>query len=90
MILAVVMHNGHSIEVGVAAALGTALIVGAFDYGVLIAYVGMPPFVVTLAMLSFARGLRQQGIPSAGRTQLIDATAIHSLQIVPPRSIWRT
>ena len=58
MILAVVMHNGHSIEVGVAAALGTALIVGAFN-GVLIAYVGMPPFVVTLAMLSFARGLQQ-------------------------------
>ena len=27
---------------------------------------------------------------SAGRTQLIDATAIHALQILPPRSIWRT
>ncbi len=56
MILAEVMHNGYSIEVGIAAAIGTALIVGAVN-GVLIAYVGMPPFVVTLAMLSFGRSL---------------------------------
>src|SRR5271169_6078744 len=56
MILAVVMHAGYSIEIGVAAAIGTALIVGAVN-GVLIAYVGIPPFVVTLAMLSFARSL---------------------------------
>ena len=32
----------------------------------------------------------QQPNSSAGRTHLIDATAIHSLQILPPRSIWRT
>ena len=56
MILAVVMHAGYSIEAGVAAAIGTALIVGAVN-GVLIAYIGIPPFVVTLAMLSFARSL---------------------------------
>ncbi len=56
MILAVVMHSGYSIEIGIAAALGTALLVGAVN-GVLIAYVGIPPFVVTLAMLSFARSL---------------------------------
>ena len=56
MILAVVMHAGYSIEIGIAAAIGTALIVGAVN-GVLIAYVGIPPFVVTLAMLSFARSL---------------------------------
>ena len=54
MILAVVMHAGASIEVGVAAAIITSLIVGAFN-GALIAYVGMPPFVVTLGMLSIAR-----------------------------------
>ncbi len=56
MILAVVMHAGYNIEIGIAAALGTALIIGAIN-GVLIAYVGIPPFVVTLAMLSFARSL---------------------------------
>jgi len=47
MILAVVMHAGYSIEVGIVAALGTALLIGAIN-GVLIAYLGMPPFVVTL------------------------------------------
>ena len=56
MILAVVMHNGYSIEIGIAAAIGTALLVGAVN-GLLIAYIGIPPFVVTLAMLSFARSL---------------------------------
>src|SRR6202050_3866104 len=56
MILAVVMHAGYSIEVGIAASLGTALLVGAIN-GVLIAYLGIPPFVVTLGMLSIARSL---------------------------------
>jgi ribose transport system permease protein len=56
MVIAVVMHNGYSIYVGIAASLATALAVGAFN-GVLIAYVGMPPFVVTLGMLSIARSL---------------------------------
>lgn len=56
MVLAVVMHAGYSIEVGIAASLGTALVVGAFN-GILIAYLGMPPFVVTLGMLSIARSL---------------------------------
>jgi ribose transport system permease protein len=56
MILAVVMHAGYSIEVGIAASLGCALLVGAFN-GILIAYLGIPPFVVTLGMLSIARSL---------------------------------
>ncbi len=56
MILAVIMHAGFSIYVGVAAALGTSLLVGAIN-GVLIAYLGIPPFVVTLGMLSIARSL---------------------------------
>jgi ribose transport system permease protein len=56
MILAVVMHAGYNIEIGIAASIGTALIIGAVN-GVLIAYVGIPPFVVTLAMLSIARSL---------------------------------
>ena len=56
MVLAVVMHAGYSIEVGIAASIGTALLVGAFN-GILIAYLGFPPFVVTLGMLSIARSL---------------------------------
>src|SRR5579872_4796417 len=31
MVLAVVMHAGYSIEVGIAASLGTALVIGAFN-----------------------------------------------------------
>ena len=56
MILAVVMHAGYGIEIGIAASLGCALAIGAFN-GVLIAYLGIPPFVVTLGMLSIARSL---------------------------------
>ncbi|CAN5246784.1 ABC transporter permease [soil metagenome] len=69
MVLAVIMHGdiqlgettvicagGCSIYTGIAASLITAIAVGAFN-GVLIAYVGMPPFVVTLGMLSIARSL---------------------------------
>ncbi|MCD2181891.1 ABC transporter permease [Rhizobium sp. GN54] len=56
MILAVVMNAGYSIEVGIAASVATALAIGAFN-GVLIAYLGFPPFVVTLGMLSVARSL---------------------------------
>jgi len=56
MILAVVMHAGFSIYVGIGASILTALVVGAFN-GVLIAYLGFPSFVVTLGMLSIARSL---------------------------------
>ena len=56
MILGVVMHAGYTIEVGIAASIATALAIGAF-HGVLIAYVGLPPFVVTLGTLSIARSL---------------------------------
>ncbi|AZO74561.1 MAG: ABC transporter permease [Mesorhizobium sp.] len=56
MVLAVTMHAGYSIEVGILATIVTALAIGAFN-GVLIAYLGFPPFVVTLGMLSVARSL---------------------------------
>ncbi len=56
MILGVVMHAGYNIEIGIAASILTALIVGAF-HGILIAYIGLPPFVVTLGTLSVARSL---------------------------------
>jgi ribose transport system permease protein len=50
------MHAGFSLWVGLAAALLASLAVGAFN-GVLIAYLGMPAFVVTLGTLSIARSL---------------------------------
>ncbi|TGV66282.1 ABC transporter permease, partial [Mesorhizobium sp. M00.F.Ca.ET.149.01.1.1] len=56
MVLAVTMHAGYSIEIGILATIITALAIGAFN-GVLIAYIGFPPFVVTLGMLSVARSL---------------------------------
>ena len=56
MVLGVTMHAGYNLEVGITVAIATALLVGAF-HGVMIAYVGMPPFVVTLGMLSIARSL---------------------------------
>jgi ribose transport system permease protein len=56
MTLGVVMHAGYSIEIGIAAAIATALTVGTC-HGLLIAYLGFPPFVVTLATLSIARSL---------------------------------
>jgi ribose transport system permease protein len=56
MVLAVTMHAGFSIYVGIFASLLTALVVGAFN-GILVAYLGFPPFVVTLGVLSVARSL---------------------------------
>src|SRR5882724_2046556 len=43
MVLAVTMHAGYSIEVGIAVTVATALAIGLFN-GVLIAYLGFPPF----------------------------------------------
>jgi ribose transport system permease protein len=56
MVLGVVMNAGYPIHIGIAAALGSALAVGAVN-GLLIAHVGMPPFVVTLGTLAIARSL---------------------------------
>ena len=56
MVVGMTMHEGLSIWLAVPLALGAALLVGAIN-GVLVAYVGVPPFVVTLGMLSIARSL---------------------------------
>jgi len=56
MTIGVVMAAGMPFWVGLSAALGVSLLVG-FVNGVLIAYAKMPPFVVTLGMLSVARSL---------------------------------
>lgn len=65
MVLAVTMNSGWGLEAGIIFALLTAGAVGAFN-GVLIAYLGFPPFVVTLGMLSIARSLAM--VVSGNRT----------------------
>lgn len=66
MVCAKVMNLGYGLEVGLVAALGTSLIVGLVN-GLLIAYLGFPPFVVTLAMMSIARSL---GMVTSGNTTI--------------------
>ncbi|MFC4667962.1 ABC transporter permease [Seohaeicola nanhaiensis] len=56
MVISVLMSGGMSFAFAAALAICAALAVG-FVNGILIAYVGMPPFVVTLGMLSAARSL---------------------------------
>jgi ribose transport system permease protein len=56
MVLAVTMHAGYSIYAGIFVSVLTALVIGGFN-GVMIAYFGFPPFVITLGMLSVARSL---------------------------------
>jgi ribose transport system permease protein len=56
MVAGMTMAAGNSIWIGAALAIGAALLVGLVN-GALIAYVRMPPFVVTLGMLSLARSL---------------------------------
>ena len=56
MVIGMTMNAGMSIWLAVPLALGAAVLVGLVN-GVLIAYVGVPPFVVTLGMLSIARSL---------------------------------
>ena len=56
MVGGMMMSWDYTIWVALSAAIGAALLCG-FVNGVLIAYVGMPAFVVTLGMMSIARSL---------------------------------
>jgi len=56
MVIGMAMNAGMSIWLAIPLALGASLLVGALN-GLMIAYVGVPPFVVTLGMLSIARSL---------------------------------
>lgn len=56
MVMGMAMNGGMSFWAALPLALGAALVVGLVN-GVLIAVVGVPPFVVTLGMLSIARSL---------------------------------
>ena len=84
MVLGVVMHAGYSIEVGIAAAIGTALLVGAF-HGVLIAYLGFPSFVVTLGMLSIARSL---AMVASGNTVVFEFGPDHDKLLALGGGAW--
>lgn len=54
--LALVLQAGWGVEIGLIACLGTSIIVGLIN-GLLIAYVRLAPFVVTLGMLAMARSI---------------------------------
>ena len=84
MVLAVTMHAGYGIEIGIAAALATALIVGAFN-GILIAYLGFPPFVVTLGMLSIARSL---AMVTSGNTVVFEFGPDHDKLLALGGGAW--
>jgi ribose transport system permease protein len=84
MVLAVVMNAGYSIEVGIAASIATALVVGAFN-GILIAYVGLPSFVVTLGMLSVARSL---AMVASGNTVVFEFGPDHDLLLAVGGGAW--
>jgi ribose transport system permease protein len=63
--LGLVMGAGYPVEVGILAGLAAALAVGLIN-GLLIAYVNIPSFVVTLGMLSLARSQGQVWSNNAG------------------------
>jgi len=65
MVLAVTMHNGASLELGIVYSLLSGLAVGLFN-GIFVAYLKYPPFVVTLGMLSIARSIAM--VVSANQT----------------------
>ncbi|WP_163272954.1 ABC transporter permease [Chelativorans alearense] len=54
MVLAILMNAGNPLWLSALAAIASALLVGLVN-GLLIAYLRIPPFVVTLGMLSLAR-----------------------------------
>lgn len=56
VVIGIFMADGYSFWFSALCAIGAVLIVGLVN-GVLIAYIGLPPFVVTLGMLSFARSM---------------------------------
>jgi ribose transport system permease protein len=84
MVLAVVMNAGYSIEVGIAASVATALVVGAFN-GILIAYIGLPSFVVTLGMLSVARSL---AMVASGNTVVFEFGPDHDILLALGGGAW--
>ena len=84
MVLGVTMHAGYGIEIGIAAAIATSLLVGLF-HGILIAYVGMPPFVVTLGMLSIARSL---AMVTSGNTVVYQFGPDHDLLLALGGGAW--
>ncbi len=56
MVVGMTMNAGMSIWLAIPLALGVSVLAGAVN-GIMVAYVGVPSFVVTLGMLSIARSL---------------------------------
>jgi len=55
-VMAIAMHAGYSVPTAIAAGLVVSLVCGLLN-GALTAYLGITPFIVTLASLSIVRGL---------------------------------
>jgi ribose transport system permease protein len=68
MVTAILMHAGWPLAIAFPAAMAASLLVGLIN-GVLIAIVGMPPFVVTLGMMSVGRSV---GLVMSNNTLIFD------------------
>lgn len=85
VVLGTLLQEGQPMPVAVAGAIATGLIVGAAN-GVLIGWGGLPPFIVTLGMMSVARGAAlvfTEGRPVSGFDEGFRTLATGSLGIVP-------
>ena len=74
MVTGMMMNADYSIWVALPAGLAVAALAGGIS-GVLIAYVGMPPFVVTLGMMSLARSV---AMVMSNNTMVFDFGRDHS------------
>jgi ribose transport system permease protein len=85
VVLGTLLQEGQPMPVAVAGAITTGLIAGAAN-GVLIGWGGLPPFIVTLGMMSVARGVAlvfTEGRPVSGFDEGFRTLATGSLGIVP-------
>jgi hypothetical protein len=74
MVVGMMMNADYSIWVALPAGLAVAALAGGIS-GVLIAYIGMPPFVVTLGMMSLARSV---AMVMSNNTMVFDFGRDHS------------
>lgn len=75
-LLAMTLAATHSVPLAVLAGLGVGAVIGATN-GVLISYLNLPPFIVTLATLALTRGATL--VITEGRPVLVDSPAFETL-----------
>jgi ribose transport system permease protein len=85
VVLGVLLQSGQPVAVAIAAALAIGAATGLVN-GVLVSWGGLPPFIVTLGMMSVARGaalLFTEGRPVSGFDETFRALATGSVAFVP-------